>query len=192
MATRPLRRAAGLSARGAISGVLAWALIVGARKLGIPNDELRPGLLVSVAAIAPGLVFGVMLGAYLVIERRLDAMRAVAYCLASGISYYAAFHVAYHLLASEALGRSLAAFSAAGVAAGLTGSALLALLSMPLLRGGIARLRLSVVVGTLAGALLPVSAIEGFEIVPGLGAFFAIWQGAYAASLAPAIDAMGT
>src|SRR5258708_3677976 len=112
MATRSLPRAARLGLRGAISGALAWAVIVAARKLGIQNDSIYPGVQLSVAALAPGLIFGIVLGAYLVVHRRLAPARAVGYWLASGVAYYAAFHVAFHLVASEALGRSLAAFSA--------------------------------------------------------------------------------
>jgi hypothetical protein len=188
MATGEMSRAAALAVRGALSGILAWAAILGARKLGIQNDTIVPGLQIGAPAMVPGLTFGFVLGAYLAACGRLTPAQVVLFWLASGIAYYVAYHVAYHLVADGPLGEGLLPLAIAGIVAGFCGSALLGLLSMPLLQIRVARLRRSIAVGGLAGVLLPLIAIQGFEIVPGLLAFFVAWQAAYAASLAPAVE----
>jgi hypothetical protein len=188
MATREMSRAAALAVRGALSGVAAWAAILGARKLGIQNDTIGAGLQIGATAVVPGLAFGLVLGAHLAARGWLAPARMIGYWLASGAAYYVAYHVAYRLVADGPLGEGLLPVAAAGVAAGFCGSALLALPSMLVLRVGAARLRRSIAVGTLAGILLPLIAIQGLEIVPGLLFFFVAWQAAYAASLAPAVE----
>src|SRR5262245_27147653 len=141
-----------LAVRGVASGAGAWAVMLAARKLGFQNSDLMPGLQLGAPSLAPGLVFGLAIGGYLARRSRLAGARVAGYLLASGVSYYVAYHVAYNIVAREWLGGGFGSLIAAGVIAGFCGSALLALLAMPLLRTGIHALRLSLAVGAIAGA----------------------------------------
>lgn len=185
-----MRDAAMLGLVGAVSGAVAWGAIVGARRIGFRAEEVVAGIQLGPLPLFPGLVFGPIFGAYVAARGGgLESGRQVAYWLASGLSYLAAYHVAYHLVAGGPLG-GIGGFIAAGVAAGFVGSLLLALLTMPLLRVPAVAVRLSVAVGAIAGALLPLISIDdvgGISVGP--LAFFVLWQGAYAASLGPLMGA---
>jgi hypothetical protein len=171
---------------GAISGAVAWGVIVGLRRLdvrpvfdGIGFVQLGPFTLV------PGLMFGLLVGSYLAARGGWSVAQRAGYVLASGGSYLVAYHVAFVALGMMG-GDSEVAAAAAGVVAGLCGSLLLGFFTLALLQPAPRALRLSIIVGAAAGALLPLLT-WGLGSGPAAGplAFFALWQGAYAASLAP-------
>jgi hypothetical protein len=181
-----------LAGLGAASGIVAWALL---RALDADIDALGHSELPITTSLStvPGLVFGVAFGAVLLRVRGTGVARVALYALAAGIAYFAAFHAAYFsfLLLPELTNSETLGFALAGIAGGLTGSVLLGLASTPLLQAPAAQvLGRPVVVGSLAGGTLELMMFggEGHAVPLGLLGFFALWQGAYAASLAPLLQ----
>jgi hypothetical protein len=183
-----------LALLGSVSGGIAWGLLFLIDTLDMDFSLMRRGDLPIVTPLStvPGLVFGVCFGAALWRIRGLDAGRLVLYVVAAGIGYLAAFHAAFFsILWLGQTGQSdpgAVAWVVGGLLGGLAGSLVLGLASLPLLRVPAARvLGLPLVVGTVAGALLVLLSLEseGHGAPKSLLAFFALWQGAYAASLAP-------
>jgi hypothetical protein len=177
-----------LALLGAVSGALAWLVAIVLGRFGILAASDVGGVQLGPVTLAPGVAFGVILGWYLVKRGRLAAGRFVAFVIASAVSYLLAYHVAYTIGALMRFDTVLA-LAADGIVAGLCGSVLLALLTMALLRAKAHALWLSVAIGGGAGVLLPLAAMGDWGgIALGPLVFFVLWQGAYAASLAPAID----
>jgi hypothetical protein len=185
------RRAAGLL--GAVSGSLAWGVLVLFDKLDIdysllPNDHVP---IIQPLSMIPGLLFGVVFGAALRRARGIGAARFLGYVLASGVGYLAAYHAAYFTVLS--LDRDhpnpyVLAWAVGGLLGGLAGSLVLGIAGKFLLRVSAAEaLGLPVLSGTLFGALLLLVSLEreGHGVPQSLLVFFALWQGAYAFSLAP-------
>jgi hypothetical protein len=111
----------------------------------------------------------------------------LGYLLASSLAYLAAFHVAFYILGNLSHGGDtpFIVYVAAGMPAGFVGSALLALATKILFsQRGYRLFGRSVIVGTLAGALLVLGMFDDHN---GLGflSFFILWQAAYGACLAP-------
>jgi hypothetical protein len=180
--------AGALGVLGAISGACAWGLIVALRQLGIqPVADGIGWVQLGPFTLAPGLVFGLAVGVYLAARGRLGGTGVIGYVLASCGSYLLAYHVAFVTLGMMR-GDGLVATAVAGMAGGLCGSLALGFFTLVLLRADARAVRLSIVIGAAAGSLLPLLA-WGLASGPGLGplAFFAVWQAAYAASLAPVL-----
>ena len=175
-----------LGALGALSGAISWAILNFGEQWGIDFKVEGDGILLIPFSVFPGVVFGVLFAAVLVLARRTDALRGLGYILASSAGYVAAFHLAFNIISNMPHGGdSFIAYVVGGVPAGFLGSFLLGLAArflFPL--GGRTAFRQSIVVGALAGALL---CLGKFDDPNGLGwlAFFVLWQGLYGASLAP-------
>jgi hypothetical protein len=179
-----LPTAAKLAMLGAIAGALSWLLIDASDSSGLKFDLEGYGVMLLPIAVYPGLVFGLLVGAYLRYRTRIGWLRAIGYVLAAGLAYLGAFHVAFYIVTGDSNDEGeVLAYIVSGVPAGLVGSLLLGLSTKYLLRVP-ARLvmGLPLAVGTVGGALLGLASSDdrwGF-----LG-FFVLWQAAYGASLAP-------
>ncbi len=178
--------AAKLAALGMISGALSWTLIDFSDQMGLNFQLEGLGVMLWPISVFPGLVFGLVFGAVLHLRARASWLRAIGYVFAAGLGYVSAFHVAFYIIANGFNSReSPLVYIVGGVPAGLAGSLLSGLLTKTLLgRPGRAVLRRSVIIGTTGGVLL---GLASFDSQNGWGflAFFVLWQGAYAASLAP-------
>lgn len=175
-----------LAALGMFSGAAAWALVNFTSDTGLRFEwTLFHGAIVFYpASVFPGLVFGLIIGVPLRRRGKVDGLRQLGFAAAAAFAYFCAFHVAFHVSDTFSPGDPLGDFvglAASGIPAGLVGSLVLGL-SMRLLFRAPSRLvlRLPVLVGGAAGALLGL-----IEYDRTLLAFFVLWQGAYAASLAP-------
>ena len=175
-----------LGALGAVSGAISWAILNYSEQWGIDFKVEGDGILLIPFSVFPGVVFGVIFAAVLVLARRTDLRRGLGYILASTVGYVAAFHLAFNIISNLSHGGdSFIAYVVGGVPAGFLGSLLLGLAArflFPL--GGRAAFRRSIVIGALAGALL---CLGKFDDHNGWGwlAFFVLWQGLYGASLSP-------
>jgi hypothetical protein len=166
---------------GAISGAGAWLAVMVLDRLGIPAASDVGGLQLGPVTIVPGVAFGAIVG-----SRFLARSRLVAYVVASTAAYLLAYHVAYMLGAIMRLD-TIVLLAIDGVVAGLCGSVLLAAFTIALRHVARSALRLSIVVGAAAGALLPFATMGDWGgLAVGPLVFFVIWQGAYAAALAHA------
>jgi|SRR5579872_2128340 len=177
-----------LAVLGAISGALSWLLIDVSDSGGLKFDLEGYGVMLLPIAVYPGLVFGLLVGAYLRHRTRIGWPRATAYVAASALAYLGAFHVAFYIVTGDSNSEGeVLAYVISGVPAGLVGSLLLGLATKYLLRVP-ARLAmgLPLAVGTAGGALL---ALGSFADRWGFLAFFVLWQAAYGASLAPMLRA---
>lgn len=181
--------AAKWGAFGMLSGAVAWALIVLVSLINPSFESPRwNGIIFNQVSLLPGLVFGSFIGLLLNRGSGLEWRRHLGYVLAAGLAYFCAFHIAYHLF--EDLNNELSSVGVsliiAGISAGLIGSVLLGVMTMCLLRAPRRLvLRLSVLAGGAAGVLLWLAQFEQPPWAWGYLLLFALWQGAYAASLAP-------
>ncbi len=176
-----------LAALGAVSGAVSWLLITYADPLNIHFDIEEGVLVLLPVGVFPGLVFGILFAAGLVLARRANGLRGLGYTISSAVGYLAAFHVAFYILGNLSHGSdtSFIVYVGAGIAAGLVGSAVLGLATKILFsHRGYRLFTRSVIVGSLAGALLVLGMFDDHN---GLGflAFFILWQAAYGACLAP-------
>ncbi len=177
---------------GAVCGAISWVLVSYADELDLKFDEERSGILLLPISVFPGMVFGLLVGSALSVWRRASILRGGGYAIASFIGYLAAFHATFYVLGSLGEGSSRGSpsvvdFSISGLPGGLAGSVLLGLATNFLFPfPGYRALLRSIVIGTLAGALLGLGAF-GDHNGWGFLAFFVLWQGLYAASLAPLV-----
>jgi hypothetical protein len=159
------------------------------------DEVIRAGpsrLLLGPLSLFPGLVFGIAIGLLLHHRGKVEGLRYAGYVAAAGFAYFCAFQVAFDVdqtffpFFPGARGEALVGLVVSGILAGLVGSILLGLVTMRLLRVP-ARvvLRWSPGVGGAAGALLGITTDDHTEWAWPCLAFFVLWQGAYAASLAP-------
>ena len=172
---------------GAISGALSWAIVDNADTLGLNFDSDKYTLLLPVG-IFPGVVFGAVIALTLLGTGRARWRHAAAYAIASTVSYMAAFHVCFIILAKLQNSQSVISYIVGGLPAGFAGSLLLGLLTRLLFpAAGRRLLGRSIVSGTLAGALLGLAALDPHN---GWGflAFFVLWQAIYAATLFPLLS----
>ncbi len=178
---RPAGNLVGFALVGAVSGSLATLIIHAAPEaLDIRVAWLR----LSPLSLAPGLVFGLLIGGTLYRGGLATAGATTAYVAASTLSYLAAY-----TLAMEALVDAMESYVAIGMIAGLFGGACLTAVSAALLPFA-RRLRpclLMPAAGCLLGGLLdlPLSREESY-FWPWL-IFFALWQAGYAAGLGSAL-----
>ena len=176
-----------LAALGGVSGAVSWALVNYAEPLNIKFEFEGAGVMLLPVGVFPGVVFGILFALALVLGRHANPLRALGYVLASSLAYLAAFHVAFYILGNmqHDSDSSILPYVIAGVPAGCAGSTLLGIFTKLLLplRGRTFFVR-SVIVGTLAGALLVLGMYDDHN---GWGflAFFVLWQAAYGACLAP-------
>jgi hypothetical protein len=180
-----------LAILGMISGGLSWALVELTDQLNLKFDYEASGLLLVPVGVYPGLVFGVIFGALFHLRAGISRSRAIGYVLAAGLGYIAAFHVAFYIIANVSSHDATPAYIVGGIPAGFVGSLLLGLLTKLLLQHpNRLVLRVPVITGTVAGALLGLGSIDDHN---GWGflAFFILWQGAYGAALAPLLRASG-
>jgi len=154
----------------------------------LPHDDVP---IVQPLSTIPGLVFGVVFGTALRRSRGIGAAPFLGYVLASGLGYLAAYHAAFFTvlwLDRDHPNPDVLAWAMGGLLGGLAGSLVLGIASKFLLRvPAAAVLGLPVVSGTLFGVLLLLVSFEteGHGVPKSLLVFFALWQGAYAFSLAP-------
>lgn len=172
---------------GGVSGAISWALVNFAETLNIKFEFEGAGMMLLPVGVYPGVVFGILFAIALVLARHAKPLRGLGYVLASTLAYLAAFHVAFYILGNigHANDSSVFTYVIAGVPAGFAGSALLGIFTKLLFPRHSWRLfARSVIVGTLAGALLVLGMYDDHN---GWGflAFFLLWQAAYGACLAP-------
>jgi hypothetical protein len=184
-----------LAVLGAVSGCLSWGLLALFQAIGLNFALLRGGDLPIVMPLStvPGLVFGGFFGAVLLRAWPLRPRDFLLYMLASGVGYLAAFHTAYFSVVglTEARHPGWLIWMLGGVLGGFVGSAILGVACKLLLHiPAFQVFRMSVVAGTLFGGVLALLSwdIEGHGFPKSLLAFFPLWQGAYAASLAPLLQ----
>jgi hypothetical protein len=176
-----------LALLGAISGALSWAIVDNADALGLNFNSDRYIMLLPVG-IFPGVIFGIAIALTLLATGRTHWARALAYAIASLVSYMAAFHVGFIILAKLQNNDDVMPYVVGGLPAGFAGSLLLGLMTRWLFpAAGRRLLGRSIVIGTLAGALL---GLAGFDSHNGWGflAFFVLWQAIYAATLFPLLS----
>jgi hypothetical protein len=183
-----------LGALGMLSGSVAWALINFADVVGLRFEWIHFHDPVEFAAVTlyPGLVFGLVIGFVLNRRGKVQGLRQVGYLAAATLAYFCAIHVAIHFAIHVAKiffpppHNDVASSVISGIAAGLVGSLLLGLMTMLLLRApGRLVLQRPVLVGGAVGALLGLIPLEHNDWCWSCLALFVLWQGAYAASLAP-------
>ena len=180
-----------LGALGMLSGAISWALINLAEQSVGKFDLGWDWLSLSPFSIYPGLVFGLVIGALFYRHGNFGGLRMLGYVLAAGLAYCGAFNVAANVTshfphAGGDPSHSVTVMAISGIGAGIVGSFLLGLTTIFLLRvPGRLVLRLPVLVGGAAGVLLGNTAHDNSKWGWSYIALFALWQGAYAASLAP-------
>lgn len=173
------------AALGALSGTLATLAIFIPDWLDIHSALAKPPyvagikLAVSPLSVAPGLVFGLVIGYALRRKRLLAGGRYAAYILAAGLSYFVTVQLVINIL-MDLLDNAVAA----GVVAGAIGAALLAGATAALIPDF--RRRRPMIAMTLSGAVLG-AALFFFFAMPGFFGWlllFAPWQAGYAAAMA--------
>ena len=183
-----------LGAIGSLSGTVAWLLINLIRVGGVSFDVFLLSRKIWLApwSLLPGAVFGLVIGVLLRRRGKLTGFRQAGYAAAALVAYFCAFHVAMHTVPVGAFAldpsKDALRMGIAGIAAGLAGSVLLGAMTICLLKApGRLVLRLPVLVGTVAGALLSLMAHDHTEWGWSQLILLALWQGAYAAALAPVL-----
>jgi hypothetical protein len=177
-----------LAGLGMFSAGAAWLLIL-LTSDGMYVAHLRgTNIEFSALSVLPGLVFGVMIGLFWLRHAILSLASMLGYMAASTIAYFLAFHGAINVFDRLSdLWSETPALIVSGLVAGLVGTFVLGLATSHLLHGGHASVRgLPVLIGTAAGALLPLINVFS-DWNGGFLLFLVFWQGAYAAALAPAL-----
>ncbi|MDH5559145.1 MAG: hypothetical protein OEZ03_17495, partial [Alphaproteobacteria bacterium] len=145
------------------------------------------GLFFSPLSIAPGLIFGVILGYALRRRGMAPGGRYTAYILAAALSYFVTVQITVNIILVELLDNAVLI----GVAAGAIGAALLAGATaalIPNFRHGLPALAM-ILAGAILGALL-FFAISSEHFIGWL-LLFAPWQAGYAAAMATALKYEG-
>jgi len=177
-----------LGVLGMLTGGAAWLLIL-LTSDGMYVAHLRDTTVeLSSLSVLPGLIFGLTIGLLWFRDAMVSFASMLGYVVASTIAYFLAFHVAINMFdrLSDLSGEN-ATLIVSGMSAGLLGSYVLGLATSHLLHGGHASVRgLPVLVGTAAGALLPLINVFS-DWNGGFLLFLVSWQGAYAAALAHAL-----
>ncbi|MEN8196981.1 MAG: hypothetical protein ABFS30_10785 [Pseudomonadota bacterium] len=176
------------AALGALSGTLATLAIFVTRWLNFYDaleGDIRIagfGLSFSPLSVAPGLVFGLVLGYALRREGLASGGRYAVYILAAGLSYFVTVQVTLNILIDM-----LDNVVLIGVAAGAIGAALLAAATAALIPDFQQRrpMNAMILAGTVLGATLffAISSERFF----GWFLLFAPWQAGYAAAMATAL-----
>jgi hypothetical protein len=159
----------------------------GACSVAIVDGDVLPLMGWTMGSVAPGAIFGLVLGLAFRQWRLLRWLGVVSFGVAAALSHAVAFHSAVFMLGrvEPLLGRgSDASFAVTGAIAGAIGGGLLAAASAFLLPLG--RWPWLVTVGALLGAFLP---LGNHDDIYGIWLFYVIWQAGYAAALAVALSA---
>jgi hypothetical protein len=172
---------------GLLSGTLAWLVItfVWEPYIGLDWQLKLAGWELSFThlTLAPGFLFGAIVGWFFWRRRLAQPWQALAYAAAAILSNFIATNLAAHMV------DSIDSAVLLGMLAGLVGSACLTALSLPLfvfVRRP-APCLLMVAAGTLLGALLG-PAMEGSgEYGLGFLLLYAAWQAGYAGALSTAL-----
>ena len=183
------RKTAQWAVLGALSGTLATLAIFIPRWLGF-YDALEAnltafgfGFLISPLSVAPGLIFGLILG-YALRRRGLahDGIYA-AYILAASLSYFVTVQLTINIIMALLDNTALI-----GIVAGAIGAALLAGATAALIPDF--RHRRPAMAMILAGAVLGAALFFSIESEQFFGWFllFAPWQAGYAAAMATALE----
>lgn len=187
--TERWRKIAQWAALGALSGTLATLAIFIPRWLNV-YDALEVdinvagiGLSFSPLSVAPGLVFGLVLGYALRRAGLASGGGYAAYILAAGLSYFVTVQITLNILIDL-----LDNIITVGVAAGAIGAALLAAATAALIPGF--RRRRPMIAMTLSGAALGATLFFAISSEHFFGWFllFAPWQAGYAAAMATALE----
>lgn len=187
--TERWRRVARWAALGALSGTLATLAIFIPQWLGFYKaleGSLRAGgfaLSLSPLSVAPGLVFGLVLGYALRREGLTPGGRYAAYIAAAGLSYFITVQLTLGILIDM-----LDDVILVGVAAGALGAALLAAATAALIPDF--RQSRPMIAMVLAGAILGAALFVAIssESIFGWLVLFAPWQAGYAAAMATALQ----
>ena len=180
------------AALGALSGTLATLVIFIPQWLKFYDaleGNIHAGRMVisfSPLSIAPGLIFGVILGYALRRRGMAPGGRYAAYILAAALSYFVTVQMTINILL-EMLDNAVLV----GIAAGAIGAALLAGATaalIPNFRHGLPALAM-ILAGAILGALL-FFAISSEHFIGWL-LLFAPWQAGYAAAMATALKYEG-
>ncbi|MBE9557809.1 MAG: hypothetical protein IMF08_13205 [Proteobacteria bacterium] len=188
--TERWRKIARWAALGALSGTLATLAIFIPQWLNFYDaleGSLRAGgvdLSLSPLSLAPGLVFGLVVGHALRREGLMSGVRYAAYIVAAGLSYFVTVQITLTILIDM-----LDNVILIGVAAGAIGAALLAGATAALIPDF--QHRRPMIAMTLAGAVLGAALFFAISSEHFFGWFllFAPWQGGYAAAMATALEA---
>ncbi len=175
------------SALGALSGTIATLAIFVPQWLGFDNaleGSLRAGgfqLSISPVSLAPGLVFGLIMGHALRRRGPVTAGRYAAYIAAAGLSYFVTVQITLNILIDL-----LDNVVTVGVAAGAIGAALLAAATAALFPDF--RQPRPVIAMVLSGAALGAALFFAISMEQFVGwlLLFAPWQAGYAAAMATA------
>lgn len=187
--TERWRKIARWAALGALSGTLATLAIFVPQWLNFYDaleGNLRAGgmeLSLSPLTLAPGLVFGLILGQALRRRGLMPGGRYAAYIAAAGLSYFVTVQVTLTILIDM-----LDNIVLIGVAAGAIGAALLAAATAALIPDF--RHRRPMIAMILAGAVLGAALFFAISSEHFFGWFllFAPWQAGYAAAMATALE----
>lgn len=174
---------------GALSGTLATLTIFIPRwlnfyealegNIGIAGMDLS----LSPLSLAPGLVFGLIVGHALRRAGLMPGVRYVAYVAAAGLSYFVTVQVTLSILIDL-----LDNVILIGIAAGAIGAALLAAATAAMIPDF--RYRTPMIAMILAGAILGAALFFAISSEHFFGWFllFAPWQAGYAAAMATALE----
>lgn len=172
---------------GLLSGSLVWvvAMFVWEPLIGLKWDLKVAGweLSLNQFTLAPGLIFGVVVGGFLWLRDLIRPGQLLAYLAAATVANFVATNFAVGMV------DAIDSAAVLGMAAGLLGAACLTVLSLlliPFVRRWLPCL-LMVGAGTLLGGLLEPALKESGEYVPGLLLLYAVWQAGYAGALGTAL-----
>ena len=187
--TERWRRVALWAALGALSGTLATLAIFIPRWLdfydSLEGNIRAAGLELSFSplTLAPGLVFGLVLGLALRREALAPGWRYAAYIAAAGLSYFLTVQITLIVFVDL-----LDNIILIGIAAGTIGAALLAAATAALIP--VFRRRMPMIAMILAGAVLGAALFFAISSEHFFGWFllFAPWQAGYAAAMATALE----
>ena len=126
--------AAKLALLGIVSGGVSWALVNFADEWNLKFEYEGYGLELLPVGVYPGLVFGLLFGGFLRFAAGTSWPRTIGYLVASGVAYLAAFHTAFHLIATINDHGEVLTTIASGIPAGFVGSLVLGMLATFLLR----------------------------------------------------------
>jgi hypothetical protein len=172
---------------GLVSGSLVWvvAMFVWEPLVGLKWEFKLAGweLSLNQFTLAPGLIFGAVVGGFLCLRDLIRPWQLLAYLAAATVSNFIATNFAV------GMADSMNSAAALGMAAGLLGAACLTALSLllfPFVRRSLPCL-LMVGAGMLLGGLLKPALEDSGEYVPGLLLLYAVWQAGYAGALGTAL-----
>jgi len=177
----------GLGLCGLLSGILVWVVIsfVWEPYIGVGLDVNLAGWVLSFShlTLAPGILFGMIVGLFLSMRNLARPWQVLAYIAAATVANFVATNFAAGMV--EAIDSALVL----GMLAGLIGSGCLtglSLLLFPFLRRPLPCL-LMLAAGTLLGGLLEFAIEDTSAYGLGFLVLYGAWQAGYAAALGTAV-----